>query len=114
MFHAAQTPVDSRGTIVVTLMGDAGMAACDAVEQAMLPVTAAHPHIVIFDLSRVTFMCSLTLGSLVSVHRSVIARGGRCIVAGASPDIDAVIRRCKLDAIFDLKPSVESAQAAAG
>ncbi len=111
MFSITHTQPDARGLVVVTLTGNADMNAVNDLDRGMLIVSAVKPSTVIFDLSAVTFVCSLTLGSLVAVRHGVKTNGGQCILAGAVPDVEKVIVRSRLDSIFVIKPTLQDALA---
>lgn len=111
MFSITHTPPDARGLMVVTMSGQADMSAVNDIDRSMLVVSAVKPTTLIFDLSGVTFVCSLTLGSLVAVRHGVKTNGGRCILAGATPEVEKVIVRSRLDSIFVIKPTLEDALA---
>lgn len=113
MFSITHTQPNARGLMVVTLAGNADMSAVNDLDRGMLIVSAVKPSTVIFDLSGVTFVCSLTLGSLVAARHGVKTNGGRCILAGPVPDVERVIVRSRLDSIFEIKPTLEEAMMAA-
>lgn len=63
----------------------------------------AEPRIVV-DLSRVTFMDSTALGTLVAAVKKVQARGGTVSVVGASDRIASLLHITKLDTVVPLCP----------
>jgi len=63
----------------------------------------AEPRIVV-DLSRVTFMDSTALGTLVAAVKRVKVRGGTLSVVGASDRIASLFHITKLDTVVPLCP----------
>lgn len=64
----------------------------------------AEPRVVV-DLSRVTFMDSTALGTLVAAVKKVKARGGTLSVVGASDRIANLFHITKLDTLVPLCPN---------
>ena len=69
----------------------------------------AEPRIVV-DLSRVTFMDSTALGTLVAAAKKVTARGGTLSVVGASDRIASLFHVTKLDTVVPLCPEPRDAR----
>lgn len=106
-FHVEHAPRD--GAIVLTLRGDAGMLAADALERHVNAVAAAHPRRVVIDATGLTFLASLTLGLLVRLSHAVRAHGGEVRFAGATADVRDMLGRTRLTTVFPLFPSVDAA-----
>lgn len=111
MLRVSYESSDEHGVTVVTIKGDAGLAGAPELDQAMLRVSASKPDVMIFDVSELTFVSSLAMGSMVAASHPVIHRGGRCYLVGASPAIATVITRCRLNRIFNLCATVGEARA---
>ncbi len=73
----------------------------DAYDDAITLQTV--PHLVV-DLSRVTFMDSTGLGTLVAALNQATARGGTLSVAGASARIAHLLHITQLDTVVTLLP----------
>ncbi|MGB7159693.1 MAG: STAS domain-containing protein [Tepidisphaeraceae bacterium] len=100
--QAAQTD----DAVIVALKSDAGAANADALDAAVLRLSAMRPRLVVLDLSQTTLIASLCIGSLVALRRGIVAHGGTVRIAGASPLIDLTLRRAKLDLIFPMHATV--------
>jgi len=102
----AQGPADC---VTIRLTGDATLREIDALQLHLRRVGSSHPRRVIVDLSRVGFMASLALGTLVEFTSGVKTRDGRVAIAGATGmNLDA-IRRSRLDTLFVMSESVDAA-----
>ena len=91
--------------VVVTAAGELDLAVQSDLIGAYRDAIAqqAEPRIVV-DLSRVTFMDSTALGTLVAAAKKVKARGGTLSVVGASDRIASLFHITKLDAVVPLCP----------
>jgi anti-anti-sigma factor len=77
----------------------------------LLPTVPDAPSRMIFDLSGVSIMPSLGIGTMMSFVRALEAKGHVVRFAAAQPNVQEVIARCKLDTIWRMHPTVEAAQA---
>ena len=71
-----------------------------------------HSPYLIFDIAEVPYMDSAALGLLVNYYVSAQKNGRKVAVVGASPRIITLFEMTKLDGLFKLYPTVESAEAA--
>jgi anti-sigma B factor antagonist len=65
--------------------------------------------LVVLDLSRIRMLPSLTLGLLVQLSKKCKARQQKLKLAAMQPQVRQVFSITRLDRVFDLSPSVESA-----
>lgn len=99
--------------VIVRMKGEMGLQNADSVERQFLPVVASKPRLAVIDMTNLEFIGSLGLGMLVELQRGVVRNGGEMFITNAQQMIVDVMRRCRLDTVFKLKPSVEDAIAAA-
>lgn len=114
MFRVTHTPVDSRGLMIVTIIGDANLGAIDQLELEMMRVSAAKPKAIIFDVTGLTFAASLALGCIVAARNGVTQRSGQCVMVGAQGNVADVLKRSKVDTLFVQRTSMDEAMAAVG
>ena len=57
------------------------------------------------DLSNADFIDSEGLGTLISAHKAVVARGGAVRLIGASPMVTELFRLTRLDQLFEFLPA---------
>lgn len=65
---------------------------------------------VVLDLSQVRFVPSLSLGALVTLLQSTKQRQQRFILVGLQPDVRQVFAVCRLDKLFEIYDTVETAR----
>lgn len=100
---------EREGALVVKISGDCGVTAIEALEREMGKAAARHPNFAIFDLSGLTFISSLGMGTLMAFHRTVWQRGGVVRVASTPKVVSDAFHRAQLDKVFTLRPTVEDA-----
>lgn len=93
-------------TLVVSPKGDAAGFSVTSVNTEMAVITslfdrAELKHLVI-DLSSGNYFGSVVLGALVQLGTAVRNRGGRIAMAGASTDMQDILRLMKLDQMWEL------------
>lgn len=65
------------------------------------------PHLTL-DLGGVTMLTSVVLGTLVRLHRTFLAAGGRLALTNPTPIVRQVLRVTRLDTILDVRTEPES------
>ncbi len=85
---------------LVQLIGSADMANDSILANALLPVSAARPKVVILDLSELSFISSLTLGTLVDFRRGITRHGGCVTLTRGQPMVQEVLDRTGLASWF--------------
>ena len=95
--------------IVVGLTGSADMTEVDTLKKQLLKyIQGEHLHVVI-DLSELTFISSMGLGSLIQAHQLSQDRRGHLSLANPQTGVAKVLQTTQLDHLFDIYPSVEEA-----
>lgn len=102
---------DFVGGCILRIRGTADSATVPDLEQAFLRIAAARHPLVVLDLSRLDFISSLAMGSLVNLHKSVARDGGRLRCAALQPLVAEAFARVRLDDVIDTHETVESALA---
>ena len=64
---------------------------------------------IVFDMSRVEFIDSSTIGALVGFMRKARAAGGDVKLAGLTPDIETIFELTRLQKVFQIHGSVDEA-----
>jgi anti-anti-sigma factor len=88
---------------------DAICAAVDA-EQATTP-TPTLPFIL--NLSKVAFMGSLAMGTLMGLNTEFRTRGQRLIFASLQPNVDRSIRASRMNKLMEIAPDLDAAKKSA-
>jgi anti-anti-sigma factor len=88
--------------VVVRLRGVAGVLEAGALEASLLRLAARRPARVTFDLSRLEFISSLAMGSLVTFRRAAARAGGRvCLAPDLRPMVREAFTRADLLGLFE-------------
>ncbi|HEX7730574.1 MAG TPA: STAS domain-containing protein [Terracidiphilus sp.] len=72
---------------------------------------AESPALTIFDMSGVPYMDSAGIGLIMNHYVHCQTRGGRLVVAGASPRVLDVFKVTRVDTVLKVAASVEEAEA---
>ncbi len=99
------------GSVIVTLVGAADIPGAAVLERQLLGVTVQHPKQVVLDLSGLTFLSSLSMGTIMSFRRGCVGWGGKLTLAGANSMIQGSLRHAGLDRLLPMCESVEAALA---
>jgi anti-anti-sigma factor len=65
---------------------------------------------IILDMSGVSFLPSLSLGALVSLMQDAKQRQQHFILVGLQPDVRQTLALCRLDKLFEIYDTVETAR----
>ncbi len=71
---------------------------------------AAVASIIILDLSRVHFVDSTGLGSILTIVRDTLARGARIALCGAQPSVKVLFRMVQLGKLVTIVDTLELAR----
>src|SRR5688500_17135193 len=97
-----QVRITRNGDVtLVTMLGDADLAAADLLNNALLPIAASRPAHVIFDLSGLAFISSLAIGEMVALRRGLAAHGGRVTIAAARERVLKAFQHAQLESYFE-------------
>jgi len=67
-------------------------------------------HHLLLDLGNVTYLNSVELGTLISLHKRMAAAGGRLTLFNLSPLVLSVFTTCHLDTLLSICQGVEEAR----
>ena len=93
----------------ISLEGRLDMAGAQAIDIKFTGYTAAAKNRILVDLSKVEFIASIGLRTLISAAKAQKLRGGAMVLAGAQPLVAKVIETAGLAALI---PSVPDEAAA--
>lgn len=95
--------------VVVAIRGDAGMAFVGQLQQELSRVLEGKPELVVLDLTDLTFISSMGMGTLVNFRNGVAKGGGTVKLAALKPLLAEAFRRARLTEMFEIYESVEAA-----
>ena len=108
MPSSLEVRTETRGNaVVIHVVGDAGMANVDGFQESLTHVCAKKPKLVVFDMSGMTFISSIGMGTLVTFMKGVERCGGTVILAALQPMISDAFKRARLTDILKLRNTVE-------
>ena len=110
--NSAQLELQARQTpqgVVASLTGDASVDHVDQLEQHMRMLAEFPPGLLVLDLSGVTYISSIGLGVLIRFRNIINEKGGKMKLAALGPKIVDAFRTARLDSVFEVHPTVESA-----
>lgn len=103
------TSVEHHGDVTLLIVGGVvDLATAPALEEAVDALIAAEPTALIVDLSAVTFLASVGLRILVTIHDRVSESSAFAVVANA-PATVRPIQLTHVDELFSLYPTVDDA-----
>lgn len=84
----------------LALAGDLGGLESETLETAFAELVAARPARVVVDLSRVTLVCSISIGLMVALQRSLREQGGELLLFKPNNHVKTVLQTLRLDQLF--------------
>lgn len=106
--------IPNSHTTIARLIGAADLNGSAELDRKLLGLSAQRPKVLIFDLSGLTFISSLAMGSLINVAHGLSTHGGKVAVAAARPMVAEALRRIRMESILPMYGNVEEATAATG
>ncbi len=77
-------------------------------KDAMRSQTDGGPQVVVLDLSKVEFIDSSGLGAIVAAMKNM-GKDRKLALAGLTPTVDRVFKLTRMDTVFNVFPTLESA-----
>src|SRR4051794_20119529 len=92
--------------VVVAIRGDAGMASVGQLQQELSRLLEGKPELVVLDLTDLTFISSMGMGTLVNFRNEVSKAGGTVNLAALKPLLAESFRRARLTEMFEIHETV--------
>ena len=107
-----ETYLDEIDEEIMVLVADGGLDARNARElgDKLESLVDAGVRELIVDCSKLTFVSSAGLGTLLKINRQLSAKGGRVHLAGVTGPIIQILRIARLDRVLKLHPDVGRAK----
>lgn len=102
---------NDRGVDIVEIGGRLTLIEVPEAREKLKGVAQNGSGKMIIDLSETTFMDSGGLSVLISAFKAVQARNGRLVLAAPSPSIQSLIELTRLQQIFEIFQTTETAVA---
>ena len=97
---------------VLPLEGDIDLHVSPFVTKALTEMIKKEPRRIVIDLSRVTYIDSAGLASLIVAMQEVEAYGGKFLLAGLQETLRLIFETSRLERTFQIFPNVDAALAA--
>ncbi|MDZ4806104.1 MAG: STAS domain-containing protein [Candidatus Eisenbacteria bacterium] len=97
----------------IQLTGNLDAGSAGEAQRSLLPLITGEPRSYILELEGVPAIDSAGLAVLVKLYREIKSRGGQMALAGVQREPMRVFHLTRLDRIFPIHPTAESARAAA-
>lgn len=98
--------VHARGALVLRLVGSAGIASAQTLEDAIAAAARLPDRVVVADLSGLEFISSVGVGQLLALHRRVQGRGGELRIGGVSQSVAAALAYVRVHELVPVYASV--------
>ena len=96
---------------VVVADGEIDLRHSPEFHKALVELCAEQPKTLVIDLSRVSYMDSSGVGTLVEIYRRTKGYGGELVLVAPSARVRSVFEITKLDQFFKIKPTEAEALA---
>jgi len=102
--------IDKRlGTTIVNLDGSADMSEVHTLRNQLETLSTEHQNNIIVDLSRLNFISSMGLGSLIQAHRQCRQEQGTLCLVNPQEAVARLLKTTQLDQLFSIYHSVDEA-----
>ena len=96
--------------MLIELAGQLGLPPhTDRLHAELARIYAVRPKILVFDLSKVTFVSSLGIGIFAEANQAVRRNGGRVRFCCAQAQVMEVLERTRMTAIFEFADRLDAA-----
>ena len=100
---------ETRALVALSGTGGGTPDATELTEKALAKAVEQRPRVLVLDLSRLSYLSTVTLGQMLVAHASVARYGGRVRIAAPHPRVYEVLRITKLYRILPVYPTVPGA-----
>jgi anti-sigma B factor antagonist len=98
---------------VLPLEGEIDLHVSPGIAESFRMMTEKKPKRLVVDLSRVTYVDSSGLAVLIEGMQNVEEYGGKFVLAGLQETVRSIFELARLDQVFQIFPTVDSALAGA-
>lgn len=106
--------VRQPNAVVFRLVGAVQIDDGPILEERVREVLALKPAIVVIDLGALTFISSVGMAALVTLHRGMRDAGGRAFIVSPPGNVFGVLDKARIIELMPVYPTVERALATAG
>ena len=103
-----------RGITKIVLDGRLDMQGTQEIDQRLAFATSTRALRLVIDISRVSFMASIGIRSLVAAAKAQLARGGRMVLVRPQPTVRKILETAGIEQLIPSYDDVEAACSALG
>jgi anti-sigma B factor antagonist len=101
------TPRDDA--LIVSIRGAGDLPGTEQLDRQLMVLLAQRPSRVVIDLSGLTLISSICMGSLIRFHQAIARGKGHVMICGARGIVLDALMRARLDQVFPIHPQIEDA-----
>ena len=98
-----------EGAAVMTVSGSVSMAEADRIREKLEELADEKVPVIVLELSRMDFICSVGLGAIIVGHLKCRHHSGRIKLVSPIPSVRELLETTRLTKLFDIYDSVEEA-----
>jgi anti-anti-sigma factor len=96
--------------LLIHLVGELGLPPhTDRLQSELAKIYASHPMILVFDMSKLTFVSSLGIGIFAEANRTLRRNSGHLKLCCVQPKVMEVFERTRMTAIFEFVDKMDDA-----
>lgn len=101
---------EKRGdTVIARLAGEGSVATANEMQKGLMSLVADEPKLVVLEMSGLSFMSSLAMGSLISLQKRVQWADGKLKATGLNETLMTAFQRARLDKVIEITDSLDAA-----
>ena len=96
---------------VVTISGSASMAEANRLRETLEQLAAEEVRVIVLDLRKMDFICSLGLGAIINGHLKCRHHQGQIRLVGPVPPVRELLETTRLTKLFGIYDTLDEALA---
>ena len=94
---------------IVRVCGSAGMREAEHMRSVLEELNASRPPVIVLDLSRMDFICSMGLGAIIQGHLRSRHHSGQIRLVNPQPAVMELLETTRLTKLFQIFATVQEA-----
>jgi anti-sigma B factor antagonist len=104
-----ETSIVESGLVVRITIKEASLKVAERFKQSLIDLLDTNHHMLVIDFEKVTYVDSSFLGALVSSLKYALSKQSDIVLANLQKDIYGLFELIRLDKVFAIYPTLESA-----
>ena len=102
---------DRGNAVVLAVIGSVSINDADQLRKKLEELAAGQVPVIVLDLKKMDFICSLGLGAIIVGHLKCRHHAGKVRIACPAPAVREILETTRLTKLFDIYDNVEDALA---